>query len=745
MDNSASSTTLLPTEKESASGSDDSINKDKPSPDATNEDSPTIKKKPKKKRKHIPDLDTSDDDDSVSTQSSTRKSASKKEAHNDSDSTSNADDAVVGVVARSSPPGKSRKAKSQRRRRDEQHRVKALMTCAIQHSDQSESEFDFGTFAITPLSNTKWKLPTRDFWEPQDAKNMKFRVETKRPELTHRLTQLEIFAQFPSTTKPLPLGRIKILQQAIWYKTNTDVNRRNGQTRYNDVFQQQDYVDFACVMDQNRPIAVEHQSYRPETGMVAVHISSYKLPSNATLESLRNDRHKRRLLVRAVQRVDVDLQWLRSTCRPEVTKVLDEMVLGSKVMRVRGANIGTADALSLSFSGSAGRVQGFLSLPQGQKIVEYRVEQPEPPDPKNLYKREIWYDSQHQVTDRMRKVQKNSHLEFNLPYAPPPPKDTTQIVKLKWLPSKKGKPRAEEGIWHGLFAVDVGVSESNTTLQECSLTKDWVETAFSLAFRRECKNIATKATTKRNANKYLFIPAGDSRNGEDDLPPTDELLTDVRVHYQQGKLDSCLRHSMSSAIHTMGFIEEAKDLALEESISGSTVGLVERAAQFVRKRFKQSNLVMKKVFSTACSVDQVTQEDSSWPMLLIIQTSDGIYGSHAITTWNGMIFDSTCPNALRWSQRSLDWSSGLDSTCIGFSRVYRLCPEDYGRMLPDCTFRVGTQLRSHSVVTNAFGWVRRLPTQKKNGQQKKGYIICYLGGGIAELSQSDVAKYVIKK
>ena len=210
---------------------------------------------------------------------------------------------------------------------------------------------------------------------------------------------------------------------------------------------------------------------------------------------------------------------------------------------------------------------------------------------------------------------------------------------------------------------------------------------------------------------------------------------------------------MASALHAMGFTEEAKSLALEESISGRTVDLVKRAVQCVRKLFHSSNLVMKKVFATACSVDQVTQEDPSWPMVLILQTSDGSYGSHAISIWNRMIFDSNCPYAMRWSQRSLDWCSGKDSTCIGFSKVYRLCPDNFGGILPDqfgqmwphSTIRVGTQVRSHAAGSDTLGWVRRLPTFRKTGEQKKGFIVSYTDGTMDELSHAEVCNYELKK
>ena len=337
------------------------------------------------------------------------------------------------------------------------------------------------------------------------------------------------------------------------------------------------------------------------------------------------------------------------------------------------------------------------------------------------------------------------HLEHDIPYAPPPPTNKTQIVKLKWVQSQKANRTRDDGVWHGLFAVASGVATGHTALQECSLTKDWVEKQFTKAFRIQCKSIAVADTTNRQYNKYLYIPAGDSLSSMDDVLPSNQLLTGVHVLYQQGLLDTCLRHSMSSAMHAMGFTKEAKTLALEDSLTGVTIDLTAHAATCFRKIFKNSSLVMKKVFNSACSVDKVTQEDTSWPMVLLLQTSDGCAGSHAITTWKGMIFDSNCPTALCWSQRSLNWCSGKGSTCVGFLKVYRLCPDGYGRMFQDCTSKIGTQVQSNVSGSTALGWVRQLPTYHSNGKQRKGYIVCYTDGSMVEWSQADVDKYKLNK
>jgi hypothetical protein len=244
-----------------------------------------------------------------------------------------------------------------------------------------------------------------------------------------------------------------------------------------------------------------------KTQLLSVRVSSHTVSGKTTLQSLVEDKNKRSRLKRVDQTAIVDVNWLRSTCRPKIAPVINKLLLGSKVMLLDGANICTAEPLNFAFSGSTKTVEGFLSLPQGHEPVEFNIEQPTAPDPKKLDKKEIWYDLQCNVTKRMCKIQKDLHASFNLPYAPPPPKNTTQIVKLKWLPSKQSKRRAGDGIWHGLYVVNMGAS---TTLQECSLTEDWVEAAFSVAFRKECKDIAA-GDSMRNKNEFLHIPAGDAR------------------------------------------------------------------------------------------------------------------------------------------------------------------------------------------------------------------------------------------
>jgi hypothetical protein len=210
--------------------------------------------------------------------------------------------------------------------------------------------------------------------------------------------------------------------------------------------------------------------------------------------------------------------------------------------------------------------------------------------------------------------------------------------------------------------------------------------------------------------------------------------------YLQGDRDSCLRDSLASALAFMGFGSEAKQLAADAALVGCNLNLVQRTSALLQRLFAKSNLVMKKLYTHPCLVSDIAGQDAAWPILLILQTSDGCSGSHAVTTWNHMIFDSNSSHALRWSQQALDWCSGKNSACVGFCRAYRICPRACGETLPNSIISVGLQLRTPAGGDSTlFGWIKRLPTEKK-----KDYEVQCTDGATARLSKDNVASCVLQ-
>jgi hypothetical protein len=672
---------------------------------------------------------------------------------------SSSSESIISVPEPAAEP-RSNKGKKRKERTKRQF----YLGLSLVDSDDETATRGYEDYAEEDKSNIGWTLPDKDYWEPQTRNYKAF--QATEPEALHQLSQKEVEAKY-GFDKHKALGRLQVLRKAAEFCDDTkfmhslESHKPAERQRYSCTFSDQEYIDFAAVADFYRPIAVQNKNVTGN-GLVKVSVSSYLLSSGTTLASLlKNPRARQTKLNRELRTVTVAVSWLLHTCRPEISDWISETLHGTKVQSVGGAQVEgnfTINALSLAFSGKIQTDKEFVPLPQGHVRCVFSPLQPPSPS-KGKRNRDIgaragptswdlrhppandnsYYDVQGNVKESLIAVLKKEAALNNVPYTAPPPKADTQVVKLKWVPTRSAnKDRESHGMWHGAFAVRLGADKAMTVLQECGLLSSWVEEAFALPLRTECKKIALGGAGKRNPKHYLFIPAGDVHNIEADPPPESELLLQVGVAYVQGKEDSCVRHSFASVLDAMGFVSEAKVVAADTSLVGCNLALVQQIFVLVRRVFAPANLQLRKLHNHACSIGEIAREDALWPIILIIQTSDGCYGTHAVTTWNGMLFDSNCGHALCWSQKALDWCSGKGSSCVGFSRAYRLCPAEYGLSQPPLAITVGMHVSSHGGPSNAIGWIMRLPSKKR-----RGYHVRHTDGATEAMSVEDVARFVV--
>jgi hypothetical protein len=649
----------------------------------------------------------------------------------------------LNVAKQASVASKTASVASKKQRRQRQKAAASSVDeqdiMALASSDDEDA-----TPAPSTKPAAKWTLPSMDFWQPQTFKSFKGNM----PTTSHQLSQKEVVSKYADPPQHKALGRKKVLQKAAEFKKETKEQHTKGtpaaQLRHSLLFLDQQYINYAAVSDLHRPVRIDSESITKEQE-VLVSVSSYLLPADSSLETAISDGSVRADLQRSVQTFLVSLAFLMENTRPDVAVWLQDICFGTKVQRIPGAQIGT-DVLSLSFSGTPERDKDFLALPQAHLPNTFSPTEPTAPSvgpngPNNKRKaraaasqRErssvrwskdsslrkttasagmVFYDIHGNATQCLHQHIKAESRRLGVKFAPPPPKANTQVVKLKWVPSPmKGKDRKKDGVWRGAYTVRLGSTEATTVFAECGLLSDWVETEFAPGFRSECIEIAGGNHGVRNSKRLLYVPAGDVHTTDADPPPATELL-DVVTEYQQGDADSCLRDSLASALAAMGFAAEATVLASEASLLGCNVNLVERTAALVRKLFGKVNFKMKKLSNHRSSLEEIQNEDAAWPIVLILQSSDGCYGSHAVTAWKHMIFDSNCAQALRWSKTSLDWCSGPEATCLGFSRAYRLCPENEGNSLLQSPISIGMHVRVNVGSPQSLGWISRLPSKRK--------------------------------
>ena len=688
---------------------------------------------------------------SPSKSSKRKKNARKKKAQAKAASTSKAKRDSASIMESEKDVGIALAKKLDAKKRKKNNASRGLGQAAIavevaisedEDDDEDDDDEDDDISPPIPEHVPRSETLSHDWWKPQEKAYKKFMAEA--PVTSHQLSQKELCAEYEAP--PLKVStRQKVLKVALDFKEDTNFMKASRlAAKYNVDFSDQEYLDLAAVSDLDRPIEIHHKDYNKALQEVPVHVSGYLISDTSTLEKLLPDKRKQKKMNPAVRIINVSVPWLLSTTRPEVAKMIDDELHGTKVQAISGPTDG-ADAFSLSY-GKFERVDKYVPLPQGHVYAAFAPIAPptvpwsRPRKKENATKQatrksdrslaefpDVYYDENGRATALLHQHMKLEARTRKIPFMAPPPHDQTQVVKLKWIPSPG---TSQEGLWHGVYATQLGVGKSHTILQECGLLTDWVDSTFAAPFRKECKDVASGKEGARNPKQFLFIPAGDAHDTVSDPPPASELRLEARTRYLQGDKDTCLRDSLASALAAMGLDAEAKIVATDSDLVGRSLDLVSTASQSVKIHCASVNLVMKRIHG--CSISAIAQLDSAWPIILLFQTSDGCYGSHAATTWNGMIFDANFPNPLRWSQKSLDWCSGPGSLCIGFNRAYRICPRNYEELPPDSTsLTEGTWLLPRE--GGISGWIWRTPTSKL-----KEYIVRYPSGATESMSKESV-------
>jgi hypothetical protein len=92
-------------------------------------------------------------------------------------------------------------------------------------------------------------------------------------------------------------------------------------------------------------------------------------------------------------------------------------------------------------------------------------------------------------------------------------------------------------------------------------------------------------------------------------------------------------------------------------------------------------------------VDQVLAWDTAWPLVVLLSSSDGGVGQHSVTIYKEGIYEPNATFVLTKSRKSLDWTTGIDCTCLGITRAYQILPRQCGSLKD-----------GPPVDTDAVGW-----------------------------------------
>jgi hypothetical protein len=98
-----------------------------------------------------------------------------------------------------------------------------------------------------------------------------------------------------------------------------------------------------------------------------------------------------------------------------------------------------------------------------------------------------------------------------------------------------------------------------------------------------------------------------------------------------------------------------------------------------RNYFNKLQLVIRKVPHLR-HVDQVLTWDTSWPLVVLLSSSNGGVGHHSVTIYEEGVCEPNSAFVLTKSRESLDWATGIDCTCLAITPAYQIVPRHVGSL-----------------------------------------------------------------
>jgi hypothetical protein len=463
-----------------------------------------------------------------------------------------------------------------------------------------------------------------------------------------------------------------ILQAATSMKTNVRLMPQGLDRPYTD----QEFVDLACLLDPGR--GVECDTYqKKDHSKVVVMVDSYKVVRTLA-EYNRNKRQPKR---EERQNFEVYKSWLKKYLdyyNPGFYEFFDTSINGTKVRVVHNAK--------------ASNYQG-----DNEPMGEYEYCHDVVPLPKNH--RAMFLDSTFvsdyasATTQKDRMKRKRYAKEYESKINPstkfdfvPFPKTMSDADKVgtdsKYhIPGEQRVPAKDVQI----TAVKAEITRSTTGKLDHPLTTDdvtirwlglqdgkyvgvpleWVDLnvgddVMAEAVRRGMRKL--RGERHGCEDRFVRLPPGDTR---EDQPPTELWNSELGLsYYCQEMMDNCLMGGFANAVCSL-----CGENAAEQLLNGWNPfdhPVHERWQAFFGKVTSSLSPTLGRVQMQKLKGTFSLKTDDNMPIVLQLKGRDGSE-THAITVYQGNIYDSASKHILKKTETTLNWCCGP----FGFDRTLR--------------------------------------------------------------------------
>jgi hypothetical protein len=172
-------------------------------------------------------------------------------------------------------------------------------------------------------------------------------------------------------------------------------------------------------------------------------------------------------------------------------------------------------------------------------------------------------------------------------------------------------------------------------------------------------------TIKTHAHKFIWIPAGNARDASDYPYEYDETFP--KIHYLQGESNTCASSSLASCLHSINLhsaAEHVNNFGIDylKCQENDPSKLMQKLVESLYSGFVGSKYKIEKL--NPDTFDVYSSESKSVVHLIQLVGSDGGIG-HAVTIFNGKIFDSNLEYAVALEKKNLDYCIGAVYVGIG--------------------------------------------------------------------------------
>lgn len=158
---------------------------------------------------------------------------------------------------------------------------------------------------------------------------------------------------------------------------------------------------------------------------------------------------------------------------------------------------------------------------------------------------------------------------------------------------------------------------------------------------------------------FIDVPVGKVRKSTLMTHKNLNVADAPNIEYPQGDVNLCIINSLTSVLHQIGFESEAKVIYVEyldDAEGGQIENIIVHSMKLARKYLPKASQYIRS--NKLISFEQVKCILKDGEILLGVLMTGDFHQNHAVSIYNGFIYDANEQKAIPFCKEGLDYCSG---------------------------------------------------------------------------------------